>query len=117
MGPEPRAVFGSCLGFDAARGREGFAAHIARGQVETTMPFNDYRIDPPNLPTLSVGLLAALALGLPLLSGAAAWLLGGGWMLAVAAGLLELVAGLWAAYRLVVSRGARPLPAGAGGVL
>ena len=118
MEPELRAVFAGTLQFDRVGGREAFAAHIACGQVETTMPFNDYWIDLPKLPALSVPLLIAIAAVPALLFSAAAkiWL-NIGWLGAIAAGLVGLALGAFAAYRLVLSRGARPFPAAAGGDL
>lgn len=51
MGGELRDIFGFCEGFDAkVTDAASFAAYIAACQLETTMSFNDYYIDPLNLP-------------------------------------------------------------------
>ena len=48
MEPELRAIFRHCHGFtEGRRTGEDFAAYLAKGQIETTMSFNDYWIDPP----------------------------------------------------------------------
>jgi hypothetical protein len=52
MGAELRALFGFCQGFEAmVTDAVSFAAYIARCQLETTMSFNDYYVDPLHLPT------------------------------------------------------------------
>ncbi|HYJ31306.1 MAG TPA: hypothetical protein VEW25_13320 [Allosphingosinicella sp.] len=114
MEPELRAVFGSCSEFENVHDEATFAAYLARGQIETTMPFNDYWIDPPPIPTLSAARIAAqglVVLGLFLL---AAWLIarewGGGWHVWLPAILLGAAAALYAIYRLIMSRGARAWP-------
>jgi hypothetical protein len=113
-GRELRAVFEHCHGFETVTDGPGFAAYLARGQIETTMSFNDYYIDPLTAPNLSFKRIAAQVLGVLALFLAAAWLLSRelnlGWPLWTAAALLGLGAGLWAAYRLAMSRGARPYP-------
>lgn len=64
MEPELRDVYGNCVGFEAVRTGDDFAAYLARCQLETTMPFNDYWITPPALKSLPVAAMAA-AIGLP----------------------------------------------------
>ena len=62
MRAELTEVFQHCLGFDAVQDADGFFRYVERCQLETTMPFNDYWIDP--LPTKSVpfkAMLGALA--------------------------------------------------------
>lgn len=112
--PELRAIFGQCEKFDEVKDGAGFAAWIARGQVETTMSFNDYWIDPPPFPSLSVGAIAGVAaLAFAIVMALGWWVHGrfhAGWWIWAAAALLGLAAGLWAAYRLVVARGTRPFP-------
>jgi hypothetical protein len=52
MEKELREIFTFCQGFDArVRDAATFAAYIAAAQLETTMSFNDYYIDPLNLPS------------------------------------------------------------------
>jgi hypothetical protein len=53
MSEELKAVFQYCTGFDAVSDGASFAAYIAKCQVETTMPFNDYWITPPPLPVFN----------------------------------------------------------------
>jgi hypothetical protein len=113
MESELRAIFGHCETFDEVKDGAGFAAWLARGQVETTMSFNDYWIDPLPFPSLSVGAILGTMLGV------LAILLGLGWLVhrqshhwwvwAIAA-LLGIAAGLWAAFRLVTARGRKPFP-------
>jgi hypothetical protein len=126
MGDELRAVFAFCHDFDAVADADadGFARYIARTQVETTMPFNDYYTESPSLPALPLAALLAVVLAplavtalalagvllgtaqVPLLGLLVDWaphgtLFAGGLITAVAA---------WLAYRFVLDRGARPLP-------
>jgi hypothetical protein len=114
MEPELRAIFGHCEKFDEVKDGAGFAAWLARGQVETTMSFNDYWLEPPPLPALSVGAILGTAGAALLLVLALGWLVhsrfGAGWWIWPAAALLGLAAGLWAAYKLVVARGSRSFP-------
>jgi hypothetical protein len=112
--PELRAIFGHCEKFDEVGDGAAFAAYVARGQVETTMSFNDYWIDPLPFPSLSAGAILGTIAGALALFLALGWLVhrqyGAGWWVWVAAALLGIAAGLWAAYRLVVARGSRPFP-------
>ena len=118
------AIFRHCVGFDDVRDADGFARYLARAQVETTMPFNDYYTETPKLPSLpilplAVAVLAPLALlalallgmlldteGLPLLSAFVDWTPRGslGWA------ALASAAAAWLVYRFIMARGARPLP-------
>jgi hypothetical protein len=114
MEPELREIFSHCEGFEDVRDGAGFARHIARGQIETTMSFNDYWIDPPPFPSLSAGAILGTILVVLALFLVAGWWVHGHyahrwWVWAVAA-LLGLGAGLWAAYKLVNARGSRPFP-------
>ncbi|MCP5083252.1 MAG: hypothetical protein GY948_16305 [Alphaproteobacteria bacterium] len=73
---EMQAVFENCQGFDRVSSADEFAAYIEKCQVETTMPFHDYWIEPPALKTMPWKLLLVI-LGLPLLAFAAGLL---GWV-------------------------------------
>ena len=73
---EMQAVFENCQGFDGVSSADEFAAYIAKCQVETTMPFHDYWIEPPALKTMPWKLLLVI-LGVPLLILAAGLL---GWV-------------------------------------
>lgn len=111
MEPEIRAVFGACSEFENVHDEQAFADYVARGQIETTMSFNDYWIDPPPIPTLSGRRMAVQGLAVLALFALAAWLIdrqiGGGWRVWVPALLLGAVAAIYAIYRLIMSRGAR----------
>ena len=124
MQPELRRIFGHCHGFDGIDSGEDFARYLARCQVETTMPFNDYYTLPVALPKLPVAVLAAVAL-LPvavLLLSLLGWLAGADtvplvslfadWRPGptVAWSLLATAAALLGLYRYVMAKGAQPLP-------
>lgn len=109
--PELCSVFEYCYGFDSGFDAAAFAGYVMRGQVETTMPFNDYWTVPPPLPSLSLGLLAAPPV-LGLIAGAVLGAVAGepwwaGGLFALALGAL----GVLVSYLLVMARGARPFPA------
>lgn len=113
MEPELRAVFGACRGFDRVGSAAAFADYLAQGQLETTMSFNDYYIDPPGFATPMKGILAAAAAGAIALLALAAWLIARlnlGWWLLVPAVLVAAAAAVWLAYRLVMRAGAKPFP-------
>lgn len=149
MRPELEAVFQYCCEFsirEEVKSRHrgpfkpvqsgaDFAAYLARGQLETTMSFNNYGIGGPPLKDVSIRALLALVLLPALLVGiGAAWLRWGpfhwprrwwpwqwGWdwpwywdwcgaLLVLLAAVLGLVVGGWLAYRWIMSRGARPFP-------
>ena len=114
MAPELRAIFGHCERFGEVQDGAAFAAYIGRGQVETTMSFNDYWIKPPPFPSLSLGAIAGTILLVLALFLGLGWFVqrqyGAGWWIWILAALLGIGAGLWAAYRLVVARGRRPFP-------
>ncbi len=60
MPDELEAVFGYCYGFSKVTDPASFADMMLACQVETTMPFNDYWIGTPPLPSLSKATLAAV---------------------------------------------------------
>jgi hypothetical protein len=109
--PELCSVFHYCYGFDEGFDAAAFASYVIKGQVETTMPFNDYWTGPPPLPNLSLGPLAAPpvlgVLAAVVLGVAARWPWWGVGLLALALGAV----GLFLSYRLIMARGARPFPA------
>ena len=122
MGYELGAVFENCQGFDPADGEASFVALIERGQIETTMSFNDYywtvgqgqgesllwqgaggpvsrtreAVLPPGLALLALGLLAFWS-----------GLRGGLLILAL---LAALAAAIYWLYRRVLSLGFLPFP-------
>jgi hypothetical protein len=113
MGEELRDLFRQCVGFAEVTNAESFRRYVKRCQIETTMPFNDYWIEDPKLPSLSIPLLlapTALAALAALVAGAA-WLLGcrgwpWGWVALAAAAAAILF--ILLAYRVVLWRGRRP---------
>jgi hypothetical protein len=131
MEPELHRIFHHCHGFDGVESATGFAHYLARCQVETTMPFNDYYTTPVALPKLPLRALAAVvlvplavlalaALGwlagaetVPLVSLLADWHPGA----AVPWALLATGAALFGAYRFIMARGQRPLPPAADATL
>lgn len=113
MGQELREIFIFCESFksrvtDAA----SFAAYIASCQLETTMSFNDYYADTPNLPAwpekrfLWAGVASLLVLGLGLLGlfvpSLPSW--------PVIVGAVALVAVVLAAYVSIMAAGGKPFP-------
>jgi hypothetical protein len=128
MEKELREIFGFCQGFDSkVTDAKSFAAYMAACQLETTMSFNDYYIDPLNLPAWPsksyVGAIVAAA-GLTALGliGTLALLVAELFTLAwqsalpytVALTLLGAVAAgvaILAAYATLTAAGAKPFPA------
>ena len=108
--PELCSVFEYCYGFSAGGDAAAFADFVLKGQVETTMPFNDYWTVPPPLPSLSpIQLVITPLLGL--IAGFAIvfeehW----AWWAGVGLALLLAIAGLIFDYALVMQRGAKPFP-------
>jgi hypothetical protein len=118
---ELRAVFEHCHGFETVKDGASFAAYLARAQIETTKSFNEYYMDVPKLASLSMSRLLGQTIGVLALFLIAAWLISRqfhvGWWLWAVAIVLGLGAGLWATYKLVMGRGAKPFPSAAGGDL
>ncbi|OSP56829.1 hypothetical protein [Pseudoruegeria sp. SK021] len=124
MQPELRSIYRHCYGFEAVTSAEDFAAYMARCQIETTLPFNDYWIAPPtlsNLPIKALGIVAAtpvvaallgligVVLGLstaPVLG----WITGWGSGATALIGTLVSVAVLYGVYRYVMANGQNPMP-------
>jgi hypothetical protein len=106
---EMRAIFEGTQGFAAVDDAEGFARHLARGQVATTMSFNGYFDGEPKLSGLTLGRLAgiaaAVAIGLfaagGLVLGWSAW----PWLL-----LAALAGAAAAALALLSETGRKPFP-------
>ena len=108
--PELSTVFEYCYGFQAGDDAAAFADFVIRGQIETTMSFNDYWTITPPIPNLSAAQLAiAPVLGAIAAVGLAAighwaWWAGLGLALALA------VAGIVFDYFLINQLGAKPFP-------
>lgn len=113
MEPELREIYSNCLGFDQVNDADGFADYIRRIQVETTMPFHDYWISPPDLKPLPIKPIA-FGVGIPAVLtvlGLILWLFGAhtfGMFLFFA--ILTAFAA-WAAYRFALANGQKPMPA------
>jgi len=118
MQAELRGIFTHCVDFDeSVTDGAAFAKYIARCQIETTMPFNDYYVDNPLdvLPTWSfegfkiagIAALAVVALGLAV---AFLWDGGAGFVLTLI-GVATLVGAAWKAYASIMAAGAKPFPA------
>lgn len=120
---EMRAVFENCQGFEDINSADDFAAYIAKCQIETTMPFHDYWIEPPALKVLPIKLLVLIAaLPLLLLAVGLVWSFGGAflnvfvepnwnldtpfWMAAV--GLIASAVTLFAIFKYVLRFGSNP---------
>ena len=110
--PELRSVFQYGYGFDQVTNAATFATFVMKGQIETTMPFNDYWTIAPPLPSVPSWLfIVPPVLGLlagALIAGMAGWPWGiaGLAVLALAGG----VAGAAVDYWIVMTRGAKPFP-------
>lgn len=124
MEPELRLIYGNCTGFDQVNSGADFAAYMAKCQLETTMPFNDYWISPPdlkNLPTTPMAVAAAVPVIVTLLG-----LIGGlfgmekifllGWLTGWSAwgsffwGAVISAVVIYGLYRYVLSNGQSPMP-------
>ena len=106
---ELRSVFQYCYGFEAVTDPASFATYMIACQIETTMPFNDYWITPPPIPTLPIWTLliapvVAVALGVGVWMATQAW-----WLGAVSLPVL-LAAALAIDYAVIMSKGAKPFP-------
>jgi len=98
-------IFQHCIGFDRTTVSTAaeFINYIKACEIDTTMPFNAYAIDPPALPSLSArGLLIGAGLA-GVLAGVAAWSLVQRWF-PVLANVLGIVAALAAAVGFVAFR-------------
>src|SRR5579872_3510501 len=122
--PELCSVFRYCFQFDADGDGAAFADFVIKGQLETTMPFNDYWTITPPLPNLTgaelfAPLIGAAALALLVSVGSAidvvaehGWSAGAaiglGVVLLVVLGVAFVGAALLYDYNLINRRGAKP---------
>ena len=115
MGEELSEIFTHCEGFDSTvKDAASFTRYIASCQIETTMPFNDYYIDPLNLPSWSPDgykKAAAIAGGGGLALGLFGALLWGAWAGLVLALLGAATLAAWWIYAGLMAAGAKPFPA------
>ncbi|MEI9928916.1 MAG: hypothetical protein WDN44_16050 [Sphingomonas sp.] len=110
MPAELTAVFRYCYGFSKVTDAASFADLIIACQVETTMPFNDYWVGAPQLPSLSQKLLLAVPLLGLVAGGLLAWWQGWPWWGGLLAALLLAILGIVIDYWLVMRQGAKPFP-------
>lgn len=109
MEPELRSIYDNCVGFEAVSDADSFARYMTRCQIETTMPFHDYWISAPDLPSLPTkGFIAAVAAPLAVIL--LGWALGWWGAMALVPGLLLTAAAVYLIYRYALACGVRPLP-------
>ncbi|MEA3410904.1 MAG: hypothetical protein U9R74_05120 [Pseudomonadota bacterium] len=115
MREELEAILKHCVGFDRVKDAQAFREYIKRGQIETTMPFNDYWITP--IPARSIPLKGIVgAFGILALATVAAFVLhvfdiGGarwGWLSLL--GLVVTAASAAGMYHYLVAKGQTPFP-------
>jgi hypothetical protein len=108
MQPELREILVGCVDFDSVQSGAGFAKYIQRGQIETTMSFNDYWIFDPPLKSSGI-LLAMVVVGLIVIGGIGGAIAGGvvRFIIGLSAGL---VSGLLTDYFVVMYKGSQPFP-------
>lgn len=112
MEPELRLIYGNCIGFDGVKSAKDFSDYMARCQVETTMPFNDYWISPPDLSSLNtkeIAVIAAVPAVVTLIGLIAALFDWMSWSLFLWA-LLVTVIVIYGLYRYVLAKGQKPMP-------
>ncbi len=108
---ELTAILQYCWGFEAVNDPASFAEFVIACQIETTMPFNDYRISPASLPSLEDWQLLVAPGVLVVIGAMLGHALGGGpWATAVMA-LVGFALGVLLSYGLVMRLGARLFPA------
>jgi hypothetical protein len=115
MGKELKSIFSACYGFHGIDDSKGFQDYILCCQVETTMPFNDYWVGSPRIPSLSkrwlIGPPAAAAIvTLGALALAILHIRGAPWLAIAAIGFVALVASLFVSYLTVMRHGGTPFP-------
>lgn len=120
MEPELRSVFQHCLQFETVKDGASFARWAAKGQLETTMPFNDYWITSPPFHSISTRLLITLAavpaayMVISLIGAFFAWLFDhpmNTWMTNALIGLVLTLIAIGIDYLMIMRTGAKPLPA------
>jgi len=122
MEAELRSVYENCVGFEAVKTADDFAAYLNRCHVETTMPFHDYYIATPAFHLLPVKPLLA-AVGAPLIFTlfSLVWriffatdlpIIGMNPFLAIILGAVVTVAAGIAAVTFANKNGEKPLPPG-----
>ncbi|HVJ54590.1 MAG TPA: hypothetical protein VM689_19170 [Aliidongia sp.] len=113
MQAELTQIFQYCVGFGAVKDAGGFADYVMACEIDTTMPFNDYWIDPPPFASLKTTLLTVVG-GVVLVALAAIILLhsdvGWPWHAAIPFGLVLFAALLFIPYQLVIRNGRVPFP-------
>lgn len=109
MGAELRMIYENCVGFADVRTASDFYIFVRRGQVTTSLPFNDYWAHEPPLPSPAPWMAAATIgiLGLAIIAGVSGFWTASLW------GLwgLTLLALLALNIAIVVRFGLRPFPA------
>jgi hypothetical protein len=111
MPDELDAVFRYAYGFSKVTDAASFADMMLACQVETTMPFNDYWVGAPQLPSLSKATLAAVPI-LALVGAVAITLLAHWpWWAGILLGIAMLAAALFIDYWMVMRQGGKSFPA------
>ncbi len=118
MNADLREIFIHCEGFDGVNDEASFAQYIARCQIETTMPFNDYYVDidatVKSLPVWPVdkNLIPASAGAIVFLLGLIifCFMSGMSGLIVMLLGAAVLAGGLWMAYASILAAGAKPFP-------
>jgi hypothetical protein len=122
-GPALQPVLANCHAFDNnVTGPDAFADYIREHKIETTMPFNDYWTGAPQLKSLSIAVVLALAIvaglvwgvgitfGLNYLGFGPGWSFGG-----LVSGLVILASTIFVmaiiASQMILGQGRRPFPA------
>ncbi len=119
MEAELREIFTHCVGYDGVNDEVSFAKYIARCQIETTMPFNDYYVDldatVKSLPVWPVdkNLIPAGAGAVVIVLGLIifCFMSGMSGLIVMLLGAAVLAGGLWMAYASILAAGAKPFPA------
>jgi hypothetical protein len=111
MPEELEAVFRYAYGFSKVKDPASFADMMLDCQVETTMPFNDYWIGAPQLPSLSKALLAAVPILAIAGAAASAILSHWPWWAGILLGIALLIVAIFIDYWLVMHQGGKSFPA------
>ncbi|HEY2709215.1 MAG TPA: hypothetical protein VGI95_14280 [Caulobacteraceae bacterium] len=106
---ELSSVFEYCYGFDGKADAAAFASFVMKGEIDTTMPFNDYWTVPPPLPTMPLWPLALPPLAGLLIGAGVGWGTQSIWLGAIIA-LALAAAGIVYDYTTVMKVGATPFP-------